>query len=326
VLTSRNRDLSSQNRGPILVTGMHRSGTTWLGQMLCASGALINVQEPLKPTNRRTILRSRARRWYTQISAENESEYVRFYQDAIRFRPHPLDDIRRTRSPRDAYRITSRWASYGLGRLQRRRLLVKDPFAVFSIEWFTERLACDVVVIVRHPAAVVSSLKRLGYVFDLSDLLEQPLLMNGCLEPFRPELEAAVASPLDVIGHGSLLWRMIYDVVSRYRTLDRRVHLVRHEDLSMNPLEEFATLYARLGLPLTGRADRTIIRFTSGDNPSEVSLRDPAAAPLDSRRNVANWIDRLAPHEVARIRELTADVWPRYYTDDQWAPRVQSRG
>lgn len=311
---------------PILVTGMHRSGTTWLGQMLCASGALINVHEPLKPTNRRTIFHSCVERWYTYISAENEGEYLRFYRDAIAFRPHPLDDIRRMRSPRDSFRMTSRWLSYALGRAQRRRLLLKDPFAIFSVEWFARTLPCDVVIIVRHPAATVSSLKRLGYIFDLNDLLDQPLLINERLLHFRPELEAAVEFPEDVVGQGSLLWKMIYDLASHYGAGDRRVHLVRHEDLSVNPQEQFAALYDRLHLPLTARAQHTIARFTSDRNPSEVPRANPVVAPLDSRRNVSNWMHRLQPEEIARIRRITQDVWPRYYTDDEWSPRAGEHG
>lgn len=310
---------------PILVTGMHRSGTTWLGQMLCASGALINVQEPLKPTNRRTIFRSRVDRWYTYISAENQNEYLPFYRDAIAFRPHPLHDIRRIRSPRDSFRMTSRWLGYALGRAQRRRLLLKDPFAVFSVEWFARRLACDVVVIVRHPAAVVSSLKRLDYRFGFRDLLEQPLLMNERLERFRPELEEAVSAPNDVVGQGSLLWRMIYELAYEYRSRNPRVHVVRHEDLSMDPLAEYAVLYAWLGLPLTASAKRRIAQFTSDQNPSEVSRAKPAAAPLDSRRNVSNWIRRLRPDEVARIRETTAGVWECYYEDEDWMQNVPTQ-
>jgi hypothetical protein len=35
--------------GPILVTGMPRTATSWVGKMLEASGALVDVNEPLNP-------------------------------------------------------------------------------------------------------------------------------------------------------------------------------------------------------------------------------------------------------------------------------------
>ena len=91
---------------PILVTGMHRSGTTWLGHMLCAGGRMIHVGEPLNVLNRQTILRSKVDRWYTYIGEDNEDLYLRHYKDAVAFRPHPIQDIRRARlgSPRDPHK------------------------------------------------------------------------------------------------------------------------------------------------------------------------------------------------------------------------------
>jgi hypothetical protein len=50
-------------RRPVLVTGMHRSGTTWLGEMLCTSSDFINIGEPLNILYRQTILRRKARHW-----------------------------------------------------------------------------------------------------------------------------------------------------------------------------------------------------------------------------------------------------------------------
>jgi Sulfotransferase family len=310
-----------ENRRPILVTGMHRSGTSWLGMMLCASGVLINVGEPLKPSNRRTIFRSKIPYWYNYITEANEGDFLGFYKDAVAFHPHPTHDLRRMRSPRDAFRLASRLGSYALGRAQKRRLLIKDPFAVFSFEWFVRRLDADIVIIIRHPAAVVSSLKRLGYSFDLTELLRQPLLMRERLERFRPELEAAVRNHEDIVGQGSLLWRMIYGVLDGSSgSIAERIAIVRHEDLSLHPLESFEALYERVDLPMTKEARRMIADFTGKQNPSEVSTSNPNARPLDSRKNISNWAHRLQADEINRIRELTEDVWPRYYSERDWHP------
>ena len=58
-------------------------------------------------------------------------------------------------------------------------------FAVFSAEWFARQMGFRVVVIVRHPLAVVSSRKRLGWRFDLDELLAQPLLLRDWLTPIE---------------------------------------------------------------------------------------------------------------------------------------------
>jgi hypothetical protein len=283
--------------------------------MLCAGGRFINIQEPLNVHNRQTILRSRVENWYTYITDENEDLYLSFYQDAFAFRPHPIYDIKRMRlgSPRDPIRVPKRWAGVLLGRLQRRRVLLRDPFAVFSIPWFTHRLGCDVVVIVRHPVAVVSSLKRLGFTFDFNDLLQQPLLMDQRLGRFRSDMEAALGSPEDVVGQGSLLWRIVYDLVANDRRTTRSVYVVQHEALSLNPLQEYSQLYETLGLPFDEKSRRIIERFTSDRNPKEVSRANPFRVRLDSRENLDNWRHRLDASEIDRILERTRDVADCYY-------------
>jgi Sulfotransferase family len=301
---------------PILVTGMHRSGTTWLGHMLCAGGSMIHVGEPLNVFNRLTILSSKVGRWYTYIGEDNEDLYLRYYQDAVAFRPHPIQDIRRARlgSPRDPIRIPKRWASFVLGRVQRRRLLIRDPFSVFSIGWFARRLGFQIVVIVRHPLAVVASLKRLGYAFDFRNLLEQTSLMNERLERFRPDMEKAVGST-DIVEQGSLLWRIVYECVAE-DLVEFPVCLARHEDLSQRPIQEYAQLYKLLNLPFNDKAHRMIERHTSHQNVKEVSVKNPFEIRLDSRANLVNWRRRLDREEVDRILSATRPLVDRFYPDE----------
>jgi hypothetical protein len=301
---------------PILVTGMHRSGTTWLGHMLCAGGSMIHVGEPLNILNRQTILRSKVDRWYTYISEDNEDLYLRNYQDAVAFRSHPIQDIRRARlgSPRDPIRIPKRWASFVLGRVQGRSLLVRDPFSVFSIAWFAHRLRFQIVVVVRHPLAVVASLKRLGYTFDFKNLLEQSSLMNERLERFRPDMEKATAST-DVVEQGSLLWRIIYECVVE-DLVELPACFVRHEDLSRHPIQEYAQLYERLDLPFSDRARRIIKRHTNDQNRKEVSVKNPFEIRLDSRANLDNWRRRLDGNEIDRILSATRPLVDRFYPDE----------
>lgn len=104
--------------------------------MLCTTSDFINVGEPLNILYRQTILRRKLRHCYTYITKANEDEYLPYYRDAVSFKTHPIHDLKRARlgSPRDPSRIPRRWMSFMLGRVQDRRLLIKDPFAIFSIE------------------------------------------------------------------------------------------------------------------------------------------------------------------------------------------------
>ncbi len=222
-------------RRPILVTGAHRSGTTWVGKMLAASPRLAYISEPLNVLHRQGVLRASVKHWYTYISSANEDTYLPGLRETLAFRYHPLAEFQSLRSRKDAGRMLRDWNIFTRGRLLNRQPLIKDPFAIFSAPWFAERLGCRVVITLRHPAAFASSLKRLKWNFDFSDLLAQPLLMKSLLEPFRAEMEAIQSTPQDIIGQASLLWRIIYRVVAQYQHEHPEFILVRHEDLSIDP-------------------------------------------------------------------------------------------
>jgi hypothetical protein len=177
------------------------------------------------------------------------------------------------------------------------------------------RLGCRVVVCVRDPVAAVSSWRRLGWRPRLAELLAQPALVRDRLARFVPELEAAAADG-DGVGQASLLWRVIYATVAAYRAEIDGLEVVRHEDLSADPVPAFAGLYDRLGLPFGPAAERAVVAATSAGSdrrahPWSVSaggLSKTAAGRLDSRAHLQVWRERLTPREVARIRSLTADV------------------
>ena len=52
---------------PILVTGAHRSGTTWVGKMIVASQDVAYISEPLNVWHRRGVLKTPTQYWYTYI-------------------------------------------------------------------------------------------------------------------------------------------------------------------------------------------------------------------------------------------------------------------
>ena len=300
------------------MTGAHRSGTTWVGKMLAAGGEAAYISEPLNVWHRPGVMGAPVEHWYTYICQQNEDIYLTSLCQTLQLRYHAWVEIRSLRSRKDLLRMGRDWSIFLLGRIRNQRPLLKDPFAVFAAPWFARRLGCRIVVTVRHPAAFSSSLKRLGWRFDFSDLLEQPLLLQDWLASFRGEMEAMLQTPQDVIGQAALLWRMIYQVVAAYREQIPDLQIVRHEDLSIDPLPGFQALYASLGLEFNGRARNTVLSSSSSENPYEGSQTAIYAVRLDSRANLQNWKRRLEAQEIRRIRDLTEAVASIYYPDLEW--------
>ena len=113
---------------------------------------------------------------------------------------------------------------------------------------------------------------------------------------------------------------MIASVVQPIQARRPEFHVLRHEDLSLAPLQRFEKLYAELELPFTTRAEAGIRSATSAENPEEVSLSSIYATNLDSAANLQNWRQRLDEGEVNRIRALTKAHWGQYYGDQDWTP------
>ena len=305
-------DSQDSNAQPILVTGAHRSGTTWVGKMLAGSQAAY-ISEPLNVLHRPGVLRAKVKYWYQYICDENESEYLAPFEELLDYRYHTWSEIKSIRSLKDFLRMGRDFKIFYDALEHGQRALLKDPFAVFSIPWFAKRFDFNVVVTVRHPAAFASSLKRLGWNFDFNDLLDQPLLMRDHLESYRGQMQDISAD--DVIGQASLLWTMIYRTVHSQGQLDRHLITVRHEDLSRDPVGGFRDLYAALGLDFTHHAEERIITSSSSDNPTELSRRKTHSVKMDSRASVDNWKTKLTADEIQRIRELTEESARLFYPD-----------
>jgi hypothetical protein len=307
---------------PILVTGSHRSGTTWVGAMMAAAHHLAHVHEPLNPANRSSWLGSPPAHAFVHITGAGFDVDGRSYGPAfdriVALRPPLGAQLRSVRTPRhlaanarEAWRAL-RWRATGA------RVLVKDPLAVLSAEWFARRYAADVVVLVRHPAAFAGSLKRLGWTFDFGDFTRQPALLDGWLRPFVGEIERAAEDPPDIIDQAVLLWRCLNHTVGVYAADHPDWTVVRYEDVAADPMVGARRLFAEVGLGWDDDVAERVARLSSADNPAEVAPGRTRDVRRDSVAAMWTWTRRLDRDEIARVRRGTEDVAGRFYSAEDW--------
>ena len=299
---------------PILVTGAHRSGTTWVGKMLALAPGVAYVHEPFSPLTAPGVSSAPFERFYTRVTAANEARYVPGLERTLAFDYAAGPQLLALRTPAQAARAARDGLAFAAARRRGARPLVKDPIALLSAEWLVERFAMDVVLTVRHPAGFVGSVKRLRWAHDFGGFLEDGLPPE--LERFEPEIREQAQRPGGLVEQAALLWRILYAAVDGYRQRRPDWVVVRHEDLSRNPLGGFEGLYARLGLEWTQRAREKIERASSPGNPPEA--RSKHGVRVASAENVGRWRARLTPPELELVRERTRDVWPLFYSDADW--------
>jgi Sulfotransferase domain len=270
----------------IVVTGLPRSGTSWIGKMLEASGQVIYVNEPLNPRHppgrSPGVLNADVTHRYQYICADNEAPWVSAFGDTLRLRYHLAAELRRNHAPYDLVLASKYATDFTVGKLRNKRALIDDPFGVMSSGWFAERMHCKVVLSVRQPVSVVGSWRKLGWKALLDDVLGQPLLMRDMFAPYTDELQAAQDSD-DPVRRAALLWRVTYSALG---DLNERqpglLHIQRYEDLANNPETGYRELYGVCGLDWSEAARKRIL-WTMGRSRRNVPGPGSFRAPRSSQ-------------------------------------------
>lgn len=274
------------NNKPILVTGSHRSGTTWIGKVLDQSNNLCYLSEPTNYDNKDSI-----------ANINYRFQYIRNHDKTI------IRDLQQL----DKEVLT----------LQKRALF-KDPLAFFSIDAFINHLDADVLISVRHPAAFTSSLKRLGWSHTFDHFLAQEELMNTYLYPFRDEIKDFAKNDKDVIDQGILLWNMIYLNVLKFKQKYPQIYVIRHEDLSLNPINEFQKIFDYFDLSFTEDTKQYLFDTTNEGNSAEAQNNVLHQLNRNSKENIYNFKNRLTQEEIARIKKGTQNVSHVFYGQEWW--------
>ena len=286
--------------------------------MLCASREAGYVHEPFNPNRSPGWFPEPLPYWFMYLTEENAGPYESAIEDLVAFR-YPLRSLTRLRSARQLAQQGPELAHSLLYRTQGRRTLLKDPMALFSAEWLARRFDMDVVVMIRNPAAFVSSIKKLNWGFDYErNWLAQDLLMRDLLGPWAGSFRDYVGE-VDLVGEGIVMWNAMYDVVRGYGDRHPDWHFVKYDDLADDPLEGFRDLYGRVGLRWDERARSSVERSTSESNVKEVPVWRRRAVNRDSRAAKRTWTQRLTPEEIERVRAETAAVAAAFYGDGEWS-------
>jgi Sulfotransferase family len=303
---------------PILVTGSHRSGTTWVGDLLGRAAGVAPIHEPLNPVNRLSWLNVQPEYWFQHIDEVNAEQYRPAFERLLAMRPPLGRHLATVRTPRNLAANVRELGLVVRGRSRTARPLVKDPIAFFAAEWLACTFNMQVVVLIRHPAAFAGSLKRNGWEFDFRNLTEQPRLVEAYLGAFAEEIAAAAARPPDLIDQAILLWRCINSVALRYRDRHSDWHVWRYEDVAVDPERATRALYEAVGLPWSDSCARYVRATSAADNPAEVAIPRTRDVRRDSAGAIWTWRDRLSTEEVERVRAGTADIACRLYSEDDW--------
>lgn len=297
---------------PIIVSGVPRSGSTWLGKMLALPAGVHYFHEPFHPA--RNIPTSPVRDFFQYLPAGDDDSdpaaaFHAYLNRVLEYRVGGLFDVGNIRNARKV-----RFFYQPLLRAYRKvfpkRPLIKDPPMLLALPWLYEQLDAEMVIIVRHPAAFVASCKKMNWGFGFRTFLEQKELMKDHLHSFEKEMKAMEGKSASITEQACLFWKIMHYVIDGYREKYPDWIFVKHEDLSARPVEEFEKLYEKLNLDFSPSVRHKINTFTRATKSGRLVR--------DSKKNIAAWKEKLSVEEIDTIKQLTAEVWPAFYSEDDW--------
>jgi hypothetical protein len=284
--------------------------------MISAAPHVVYIQEPFNPNINGGVNPKPFKYWFQYICEENSKEYISILDGIIRYQYALGANIAGIRNIRNAARVIRDQGLCLWHKINGDRPLIKDPIAFFSAEWLYKKYNMNVLVVIRHPAAFCSSLKIKNWEFDFNNFLKQPLLMEKYLHPFRDEIREYAENKKGLIEQAILLWNCIHNTVKIYQEKYPEWFFIKHEDLSVDPINRFQSIYKEFGVEFTRKAKETIMKNSGVHNPVEQQAGNEFIR--NSRENIKNWKKRLSQEEILQIRMKTFEIADQFYSEEEW--------
>ena len=300
---------------PILVTGSHRSGTTWVGKVLSFSPEVKYIFEPFNINVCQCTNRFPFKYWFTYVDGlENRDELLDSLYETLTFRyQQPVPNYYAWHF---AARIRlRRWWESWLCRQRRLRPLIKDPIALLSAETISEVFKMQVVCMIRHPLLFCSSIKKWRWDFPFNHFLEQ----TGLVASFFPEEEDRIrefdAYPHNYVEQATLLWILFHKVIRQYQKRNFNWLFIRHEDLLMSPCQEFKRIHEKLDLKYTHKVKSKITQTLSKAELAIQDTNNPSYKERNASQILNSWKERLTTREVDYILKETEELSQHFYPE-----------
>jgi hypothetical protein len=295
-----------------LVTGIMRSGTTYVGKVISQHPQYSYIHEPF---SYQTGIKG-VNHWFPYSNTPH-SYYGQLLDDFLnlKFNYKHFEPPERGYVAANIKKVIggkADWLGWKYKYLSRFHsgMIIKDPLSSLLSYWYIKRYGIKVITMVRHPYAFYYSNKRLGWDFDLDNLLNQKSLLNDCLADEAEILNRDLEHPERL----AVLWRCIYkyflfvssEVDSNY------LLFIRHEDLCEKPMQVFGQIFNFLGIEMNNKIQDFISISTSSANKTEVNGQ-MHVLERNSKKLKGYWESKISGREKKQISNYVDDVMGEFY-------------
>jgi len=321
-------DPAPGRRRPLVLAGIPRSGTTWTMRALAADPALVQVMEPDNEVRSAPAIWAKrsSGRYPVLLPRDRDDRLAALWSWVMDGAPqnrriHATELLLRAVRPAEnrRYYQAKRAPLMRLAGLvgappkhrpstapSGRRIFVKTVYMPLALEWLASVFDVDVLVLFRHPGNVLASWLSL----DLNDRyvrLDQDPKIRSMVD--RGELPAPGADAFE-----RLVWQVGVLDLALERSLARQPTWVgrTHEQLCVQPINQFRQLYDELGLEWTPRAEEYLV---SNDRPG---VGFPTQRVSADQADL--WKQRLTPAQIATMQQVLAQFPLTTWDQEEFVP------
>ncbi len=240
-----------RNKEFFVISGIHRSGTTFLAKLLNSNNLFSSIHEPLNFD----VGIKKNKFWYPYHSLLNEN----FKESAALENVSKIDldfkSPKKTLNPLRAIFKSRGNIDFLMHKyfFSNKKVLYKDPFMSMCGNYFLQKnKKTKIVYLIRHPKSFYKSNLKMGWDFDF-----RLFPLKGVLSDF-PELK----SNIFLESHEERLYSLyniIYFVIFlTIKNFPNQTYLLRHEDFCINPVEETKRLCRFLHINFSSKHEKFI--------------------------------------------------------------------
>jgi hypothetical protein len=265
-------ELNSDYKQAIFLAGTGRSGTTWVSSIINYNNEYRDVFEPFHPYKVSLVEHFKYRQYLRPNSKQQE-----FIQPAKAILSGQLKN---------------KWTDQFNQRVFCQKRMIKDIRANFLLKWLHHNFPeVPIILLFRHPCAVVNSKLHLGWGNHLDELLAQPELVEDFLQPFKQEITAAQTDFEKQI----FLW-CLENYVPLKQFTSAEIHLAFYENFCKEPKVEIERLFTFLGKKFDDNV------FATLNKPSATSRQESAI--ITTGNIVDSWKTHVTEEQLKRAIEI----------------------
>ncbi|MHA2215353.1 MAG: hypothetical protein ACXACY_05445 [Candidatus Hodarchaeales archaeon] len=294
-------------RETIVVSGSPRSGTSWLGPLIGRAPGYCYSHEPLQlkqfPGGKRVGLE-----WRTHIHPDESKSEIEDYMGKVLTgqigKPRPVD------------------GGGFISILKNRKLVVKFVRANRMLGWLNRRFPSKaIVVILRHPCAVVSSQITMGegdkgpwknVTPPEQDTIQSHFggrIPDEAVEKFGDLLKSIETREGTLAATWCLDHYFLFNHYLNSKTLKTCPWIfTSYESLLEEGLDEFKRIYSEIGIDVPYNLEGYMKK------PSNVSSSDLNLINLE--RQLSKWKDKLTDEQIDEILGIVKEFKLDFYTED----------